>query len=143
MDIETAQKKAFNYHCSGFHCAEAVCLAILEQSGRVIDPSWAKAATAFGGGMGRTSQETCGALTGGLVALGFLFGRDRAGTDWNHPAELAAAFRAGFIEAFGSSNCQTILDSFGIQENMMKCKELSGAAAGILAGLLNQRPEPA
>lgn len=143
MNIEVIKEQAFNDHCSGFNCAESVCRAILQHWGSDLDPSLARAATAFGGGMGRSFQETCGSLTGGLVALGLLFGRDRTDVDWNYPAELAAAFRTEFIEAFGSAKCQTILDAFGPQENDMKCKHLSGEAAGILARLLNEKIESA
>ena len=58
-------KKAFDYHKAGFHCAEAVSKAVVETYRQVTDQDIPKVATAFGGGVGRTHQDICGALTGG------------------------------------------------------------------------------
>ena len=77
-------------------------------------------------------METCGALTGGIIALGWFWGRTKPGGDKIKVYELASEFRRRFVEKFGSSNCQTLLDKFGKQENAMKCKKLTAEAAGIL-----------
>lgn len=59
-------------------------------------------AAAFAGGMFR--GDTCGAVTGALMALGLAFGDDMALT-----AEKTAQFQAAFTERFGSTICREIL----------------------------------
>ena len=59
-------------------------------------------AAAFAGGMFR--GETCGAVTGALMAIGLACGGDMQRTE-----ELAKAFQAAFIERFGSTICRELL----------------------------------
>lgn len=134
-----AGKKAFDYHRSGFHCAEAVSKAIIETYGEGSSNDIPKVATAFGGGMGRSKQEICGALSGGMIALGYLFGRSMPETDWTAISELAAKLRQRFIRQFETTNCGTLLEKFGPQENMMRCKKLSGEVADMLANIIEER----
>ena len=138
MTRQHVSNRAFELHNTGFHCAEAVLLASLEQKGIHIPGGIPRFATCFGGGVGKTHTELCGALSGGLIALGCLSGRDEPGADWDKAASLAAEFRKRFLEEFGSSTCKDILASLGDQENMIKCKRLSGATAGLLFDLLEQ-----
>lgn len=58
---------AKKFHKDGCNCAQAVLLAFAEELG-LSNESAAKVALPFGGGMAR--GETCGALTGALMALG-------------------------------------------------------------------------
>ena len=133
-----AEKTAFDYHKSGFHCAEAVSLTIVQTYGNDVAHDIPKVATAFGGGVGRTGQDICGALTGGILALGYLFGRNGPGADWTDAAELAAKLRRRFVKEHGSTNCADLLTMFGPQENMMRCKQLSGEVAGMLADIIDK-----
>ena len=77
----TIQENAFQYFISGLHCAESIARAILEHYGEFYNPEWIKAASAFQGGIGKCKQDVCGALTGGVVALGILKGRNDPKTD--------------------------------------------------------------
>jgi len=131
-------KMAFEYHKSGFHCAESVSKAIIEVYGNKISHDIPKVATAFGGGVGRTKQDICGALTGGFIALGFLYGRIEPGADWTDASDLAAELRKKFVQKHGTTNCGSLLETFGPQENMMRCKQLSGEVAGMLANILEE-----
>jgi C_GCAxxG_C_C family probable redox protein len=131
-------KKAFEYHKSGFHCAEAVSKAIIEAYGNGTSSDIPKVATAFGGGLGRTKQEICGALTGGIIALGYLFGRNAPGADWTDASELAAKLRRQFVQEYGTTNCGSLLAAFGPQDNMMRCKQLSGEVADMLANIIDE-----
>ena len=133
-----AGEKAFEYHKSGFHCAEAVSKAIIEAYGNDIGKDIPKVATAFGGGVGRTKQEICGALTGGIIALGYLFGRSKPRADWTDASRLAAKLQQRFVEVHGTTNCGALLATFGPQENMMRCKRLSGEVAGMLADIIQE-----
>jgi len=104
------------YFQDGFHCAEAVASAILESKG--MDPTQAiMHATAFGGGMGRSFTETCGAISGGLIAIGHLHGRTKRGESWDTPAAMGSQLRDRFIEGFGETNCGVLRDRFGEEQN--------------------------
>ena len=131
-----AGKKAFDYHKAGYHCAEAVSQAVVETYGQKTSRDIPKAATAFGGGVGRTHQDICGALSGGVIALGCLFGRSEPGAEWTDAYELAAELKRRFVQAHGTTNCGALLSTFGPQENMMRCKRLSGEVASMLAEII-------
>ena len=132
-------KKAFDYHKAGFHCAEAVSKAVVETYSQGISHDIPKVATAFGGGVGRTHQDICGALTGGVIALGCLFGRSEPGADWTDAYELAAELKRRFVLEHGTTNCGALLATFGPQENMIRCKRLSGEVGSMLAEILEER----
>jgi C_GCAxxG_C_C family probable redox protein len=93
-------------------------------------------ATCFGGGYGRCKDELCGALAGGAMALGLLFGRDAPGANWDTAAKLSAALRQRVIERYGSPTCRVLLDRFEPQDNWSRCKELVAATVGILHDLV-------
>ena len=132
----SVSKLAFQYHKSGFHCAEAVSKAFMEVYGNGDSNDIPKVATAFGGGVGRTKEDICGALIGGFIALGYLFGRNEPGADWTDTAELAAELKRQFVQAHETTNCGALLTAFGPQENMMRCKRLSGEVAAMLADII-------
>jgi C_GCAxxG_C_C family probable redox protein len=57
----------------GFNCAQSVLYSYAEELH--LDPDLAlRIANGFGGGMGR-KQEVCGAISGGILVLGLLYGR--------------------------------------------------------------------
>ena len=134
----SAGRTAFEHHKSGFHCAEAVSKAIIDAYGDHTANDIPKVATAFGGGIGRTHHEICGALTGGVIALGYLFGRSEPGADWTDASQLAAELKRRFVKAHGTINCGALLATFGPQENMMRCKQLSGEVADMLADIIDE-----
>lgn len=68
-----------NYN-NGFHCAEAITNTINELFPKNSGIS-CNAASGFCGGIGGCGQDACGALTGGVVTLGFLFGRKNGDID--------------------------------------------------------------
>ncbi|GAK59989.1 C_GCAxxG_C_C family protein [Candidatus Vecturithrix granuli] len=139
MKHQTIEAQAFNYYHSGFHCAEAVALAIAEAFADVAHSDLPRVASAFCGGVAVTKQELCGALSGGIIAIGYLTGRMKPGENIQLTKELAAALRTQFIARYGATKCQTVLDTLGPQENAMKCKELSAQVAGMLAQLLREK----
>ncbi len=141
MTKEEVENRTLQYFQSGFHCAEAISKALTEFFINEEDSYTPKAATGFGGGIGGSHLETCGALTGGVIALGWFLGRTNPSGDKTRVYKLASEFRRQFVEKFGSTHCQTLLDKFGKQENMNKCKKLTADAAGILWSLLTETGE--
>ena len=139
MNREEIEKNSFDYFQSGFNCAESVSMVITEAFAAYPARDIPKVATAFGGGMGRSKAETCGTLTGGIIALGYLYGRMSPSEDPSEVHKLAAEFRKRFIEKNGSSTCHIILEKFGEQENLIKCKKMTSEVAGILHDLLTKK----
>ena len=101
--------KAAELILSGYNCAQAVAVAFTDVPG-LTDAQAAKMASAFGGGMGRM-REVCGAGSGMLMVLSYVYGYDTPGDDvskkrlYGQVQELAAAFRA----ENGSIICREIL----------------------------------
>jgi C_GCAxxG_C_C family probable redox protein len=93
-----------------------------------IDPETAlKAATGFGAGIAQRG-EMCGALTGGILTLGFKFGRgngqDRTATERTY--EKAQALIREFEKQHGSTMCLLLVDEcrFSTSEGREKFKKL-------------------
>ena len=135
-EIET---KAFEYFDSGFCCAESILKAVMEAHADTLPADLPKAATGFIGGIGVSMQETCGALTGGIVALGYLMGRTDPSSSAEEIKETAQVFRERFLQEFSATNCGKLLELLGEQEDDYKCKKMTARAAGILSELLEER----
>lgn len=133
------EENAFQYFQSGFHCAEAVALAIAEAFADSSNSDLPRVASAFCGGVAGTKEELCGALSGGIIAIGYLTGRMQPGKDIQLTKELAVALRTQFIAQYGTTQCQSVLDTLGPQANALKCKELTARVAGMLTHLLREK----
>jgi len=121
MDISMIERKVRERFEAGFNCAESVFLVVTEAFGHHA-PEQARLATAFGGGVGRCKEEMCGAVAGGVLAVGALHGRDRAGADWD--------------TACGSTRCADLLHAFGEQQGMVACIRFTATVAGRVAAWL-------
>ena len=130
------ENMAFNHFQAGFHCAEAVSKTITDLFADRPCEDLPRMATAFGGGIGGTHGEPCGAFLGGVLALGYLYGRMEPGANKDDAYRLATEFRKRFIAKFGSPSCGMILIGFGEQVNLDKCKSLTAVTAGMLGELL-------
>lgn len=98
----------------GRNCAQCVFTTFAEQAG--FDPEESdRIAACFGGGMGMS--QTCGAVTGGLMAIGLLEGG----------AEEAAAFRAEFAAQNGSCLCLELVGVDFSDAEQAKRARASGA----------------
>ena len=138
MTRKDIEQKTFMYFHSGFNCAEAVLKTFAELYSKEPYTGVTKFATGFGGGIGGSHCETCGALTGGIIALGCLYGRKDPGDDKQKVYSLSAEFRNQFLKNFGSTNCQKILDMMEKQDIKMDCKKLTAEAAGVLYEILQK-----
>lgn len=135
---EKVEKRAFDYFQSGFHCAESISKAIVELHGKGSDNEVQRFTAGFMGGIGGTHEDVCGALTGGVVAIGCLHGRTEPYQDIQVVRKLAAEFKGRFIKEFGSSNCQVILEGLDERGDDFDCKRLTAVAAGLLSELLTE-----
>jgi C_GCAxxG_C_C family probable redox protein len=140
-ESQLASEKAAGYFGEGYHCAEAIVAAFLESIGD--DPGEAIAhATAFGGGFGRTFADTCGVLSGSMIAIGHVCGRRQRGDNWDRPAEFGAAVRQQFIDSYGTSNCGVLRERFGEEQQMIECRKLVRDGVLVLLKLYRDRIEP-
>ena len=72
------QKDAEDLFRGGFYCSEAVLSSIHSNFELEIPEEIIKMASGFPGGVGR-SKCLCGAVSGGVMALGLFFGRTKQG----------------------------------------------------------------
>lgn len=108
--MKTKSEVAVEKFLSGYNCAQAVLSTYGPELG--LDGEKAlKVATGLGAGMGRQG-EVCGAVTGGILALGLKYGRggqqDRSATDrtYQKTQELIGQFE----QRHGSCLCRVLLD---------------------------------
>jgi len=94
---------------AGFNCAQAVFLPFARDYG-LGEEAGARIASSFGAGMGRT-QATCGAVTGGLMAIGLKYGFSKGDDQARKDLVLARTkeFIANFKGKFGTTLCKELL----------------------------------
>lgn len=133
-----AEQLALAHSESGLHCAESVASAISklfcpDQAGIVC-----RMATGFGGGLAGSRQEACGALTGGVLAIGLLCGRTTPEQDRETAYRISTTYRERFMARFGASICQTLRDGFTTDDTRTACRSLTAEAAGMLYDILQE-----
>ena len=69
-----AYELAFKYEAERGSCPQAVLSTIYELL-QISDPETIKAADGLAGGTALSSMGSCGALVGGILAIGAVFGR--------------------------------------------------------------------
>jgi len=141
--------KVSNFTEKGFDCAESVLLKVNSETGINMSPLF-KITPGLSGGLAGCG-DICGALVGGALALGMVYGKE---IDKRHPFTLvkaglvalkegsaifekeelhpsfAASFRVSylyraFINKFGSANCRDILPQGQKNiEEIERCKEV-------------------
>lgn len=122
--MSLADGKADYYMRLSHNCAQSSFLALHEVFG-LGDASLVKALTPLPGIAER--GETCGAVIGGLLALGFVYGRDRLDdwAGWRACLVPAGQFCDQFVQAFGSTQCGDIVQKlFGRRYNLADPVEL-------------------
>ena len=111
-------------------------LAVGEHALGRVDVQTLKMTTSFAGGVGVTHQETCGALSAGIMIIGALYGRTQPNKDDTLCQTLAANYRNRFVQELGSSNCGELrAERYGSQ-GQEPCSLLVERAARILLTIL-------
>lgn len=141
---ETAMQKFI----SGYNCAQAVLYSFKDDINITGDEAL-KLACGFGAGMGRKG-EVCGAVAGGIIALGAKYGRgendDKADTErtYSKTRELMDKFEA----KHGTFVCRELLNGCDLssEEGQMNfrnndlfnatCKKCVGSVVRILEEIL-------
>jgi len=135
MTRKDAAMRAQALHASGFNCAEAVLKAVADEVGLVSDLV-PKAASCFGGRLGPVLEGRCGALSGGLMALGCAAGRTYPDESVQEPGVLALELKRRFEERFGSALCPSAPTPFGGTSFPCACGTVISETAGMAFGIL-------
>jgi C_GCAxxG_C_C family probable redox protein len=131
---------------SGYNCAQSVLFAYCDDVN--IDKSTAlKISCGFGAGMGR-KQEVCGAVTGGIIAIGAKYGRgeddEQSATEktYGKTKELLDKFQTKHgtiicLELLDGCNLMTEKGQKYFQENRLKNKICSECVRDVVQILEN------
>lgn len=91
----------------GLFCAESVLMAIAEEYD-IESPLIPRIATGFCSGVARTGG-ICGAVSGGIMAISVVNGRDNTTTTVEAVYQVVRDFVDRFETEFGSSNCYHLI----------------------------------
>ena len=131
-------EKARRYLDADWHCSEGILKAVGGHYLGEINPQALRLSTPFAGGIGGTNKELCGALSGGLMVIGALYGRIDAQTNDDHCTDMAVAYRARFLEHFGHIRCADLKDNWVGKKGQEACSTLTAEAAGVLVDVLEE-----
>ncbi len=109
--ISLAYSSGFEYERKFGNCPQCA-IAALQDIFTFITPAVFTASFGLSGGVARCGDGTCGALSGSIIVIGALFGRDREHFDQGGPfkrtAELGKLVHDRFIEEYGSITCRDV-----------------------------------
>lgn len=109
--LERAYNTGFEYEKTRHSCSQCVIVS-LEEVFKFNYPDLVKASYPFGGGGVRSTEGTCGALVGGLLIIGYLFGRNRKEflkNQFNYKSqEIGDVLFQKFMKEYGSILCKDI-----------------------------------
>jgi C_GCAxxG_C_C family probable redox protein len=78
--MDEAERRGREYFKQGLNCSECVLRTFMDMHETALPDTVLRLASGFGGGMGHT-KNTCGAITGAVMALGIEKGREPFKTD--------------------------------------------------------------
>ena len=121
--------KSYEQKCTG--CAQTVVAAIFESLG-IWSEDVFKAASGLADGLGLTGDGSCGALVGGAMILGYLFGREKKDfANMGKPMKyyrLVKELHDKYIEKFGTCRCHDVQkNGLGRSYNLWDPNEMAEA----------------
>jgi len=120
----------------GWHCSEAMLVG-LGALLTVIHPQVIRVSTGFEGGIGDRKRDLCGALSGGIMVIGLLYGRFEVNASYAECERLSALYRDCFIKEFGYTICQELRDNWRGKPGQEHCSDLVAKASRILLDVLD------
>lgn len=123
-----------------FFCSESVVRTINNLLGKPYDDNIVRLASGFPIGVGK-SGCICGAVSGGEMALGMVYGRNHGEAMNEKMLPKAAALHDYIMDEYGSNCCRIITrkwagDNFQSPERKAHCIEITGKVAEYLANEL-------
>lgn len=127
------KEQAVQYYQQGLNCAEAVVKSADEFYKLNLGPQGIRLASGFGGGM--ATGGVCGAVTGSIMILGMLYGRDESNTDAKAKS-LTQRFQKTFLERMGHCDCKVLIPQYRSRDKVVKCSKVVSEAAQLLEELV-------
>lgn len=109
--LKKAYDIAFAYERDSGNCPQAMLATMYDLFGIGGDDAF-RSGTGLAGGGALAGDGTCGALVGGIMAIGLVFGRDRKG--YKSRERAGRAYKAAkklhdrFVEEFGGVVCRDV-----------------------------------
>ncbi|SJZ94793.1 C-GCAxxG-C-C family protein [Selenihalanaerobacter shriftii] len=130
--INEARQEAEDYYRRGdYYCSEAVLTTINEMLGEEVPSEMVKLASGFPVGIGK-SKCLCGAISGGVMALGLKYGRTEPGAPMPKSFPMNAALHNYIKDKYGSTCCRVLIkefDEFNSNERAEHCIQITGEVA--------------
>jgi C_GCAxxG_C_C family probable redox protein len=152
--IEAIKQRARNNFSLGYNCAECVLEAVLKVIDTGLPPEVQKFATGFGGGVGLFG-DTCGAITGAVLAVGAVHGRsslpEGEGKEVVKKATQELYGKPGLYrlfnqipnkikEKYGNTLCRDLTDQWKsiwlCRDHALHCRDIITDAAAFAAELI-------
>ncbi len=132
INLDDVRKQAEDYYANGdYYCSEAVVRVMRDTFNLSVSDECIKMASGFPVGVGG-ARCMCGAVSGGVLALGLAFGRSEAKDPAvNTAMELSRKLLEKFTEAHKVTCCRVLVKGMklGSAEHMKQCVALTGEMA--------------
>lgn len=140
--INKAKTQAGNFYKEGYNCTESVLRTFNEILNLGFPTDLYRIATGFGAGLGHAGC-LCGGLTGGVMVINLLKGRDDNSQDRQPAYKASKDFHHRFAERFGSTCCRALNPNqdFTSGEHRRRCLKITGNSAGLLMEYLLEKNE--
>lgn len=113
-----------------------------EQLWGQVDRRLLSASSGLAGGLGCGHLELCGALSGGTMIIGALYGRTSPTEDDAECNRRVCEYRDRFLQQFGTTCCQELRDSGYGSDGQWPCSVLVEGATRILYEVLARSMPP-
>ena len=125
--LEKAFNLAFRYEAEKGSCPQCVLSALYETL-EVSDPKTIQACQGLAGGTSLTTEGTCGALVGGILAIGSVVGRTYEEFSESKSKSLIYKYTKElydkFVDNYGSCLCKDVQKKiFGKSYNLLDAKD--------------------
>lgn len=146
MDAQALRERAEDLYRSGqFLCSEAIVFAFNEAFEPPMPQEVVRLASGFPVGMGALGVGgcTCGALSGGVMVLGMVYGRSSPGADAPLVLDKAKELHDWFLNEKGSTCCRVLIRDFefGSPEHIDQCVRFTGDVAERVAQMLDRQDQ--
>ncbi len=140
LTADAARQKAEALIRSGrLTCSEAVFSVVNEWLGYPLPAETVRLASGFSEGIGSCGC-VCGALSGGVMALGLVFGRSQPGAQMHNMSQSAKKLHKQFMER-QSAVCCRILNSGGplsFLKKSSRCVTMTGEVTADVIDLISE-----
>ncbi len=138
IDVKELRLKSEEYYRSGaFYCSEAILKTLKDGFNAPFSDDIIKLSSGFPVGMGNGC--TCGAMNGGVMAIGMMFGRDEPhAPEVKKAMKLAKELQLEFTKKRKSCCCKILTKGLikGLPQQVNQCIELTGELTEMTARIL-------